>query len=47
LGILGDPLYQPPQFKAAEKPEVERMMLHASELTFTHPRTGALMHFQT
>ena len=47
LGILGDPLYHPPQFKAAEKPEVERMMLHASELTFTHPKTGALMHFQT
>jgi tRNA pseudouridine32 synthase/23S rRNA pseudouridine746 synthase len=46
LGILGDPLYQPPQFKAAEKPEVNRMMLHASELTFTHPKTGALMHFQ-
>jgi len=47
LGILGDPLYQPPQFKAASKPEVERMMLHASELTFTHPKTGALMHFRT
>jgi len=45
LGILGDPLYQPPEFKAASKPEVERMMLHASELTFTHPKTGAVMHF--
>lgn len=45
LGILGDPLYSPPEFKAASKPEVERMMLHASELTFTHPKTGALMHF--
>ena len=45
LGILGDPLYQPPQYKAASKPEVERMMLHASELTFSHPKTGAVMHF--
>ena len=45
LGILGDPLYQPPQYKAASKPLVERMMLHASELTFTHPRTGAVMRF--
>lgn len=45
LGILGDPLYQPPQFKAASKPEVNRMMLHASELTFTHPKTGAVLHF--
>jgi RluA family pseudouridine synthase len=45
LGILGDPLYQPPQFKAASKPEVERMMLRASELTFPHPKTGALLHF--
>ncbi len=45
LGILGDPLYQPPEFKATSKPEVERMMLHATELTFTHPKTGALMHF--
>ena len=47
LGILGDPLYQPPQFKAAPKPEVARMMLHASELTFTHPKTGALLRFRT
>lgn len=46
LGILGDPLYQPPAFKKAAKPEVNRMMLHASELTFTHPKTGAVMHFQ-
>lgn len=46
LGILGDPLYQPPAFKTAVKPEVNRMMLHASELTFTHPKTGAVMHFQ-
>lgn len=45
LGILGDALYQPPQYKAASKPEVERMMLYASELTFTHPKTGAVMHF--
>lgn len=45
LGILGDPLYQPPELKAASKPEVNRMMLHASELTFTHPKTGAVLHF--
>jgi RluA family pseudouridine synthase len=45
LGILGDPLYQPPEFKAASKPEVARMMLHASDLTFTHPKTGEIMHF--
>lgn len=45
LGILGDPLYQPPELKAASKPEVNRMMLHASELTFTHPKTGAVFHF--
>ena len=46
LGILGDPLYQPPQFKAAAKPEVGRMMLHASELTFTHPKTGIALRFK-
>ncbi len=46
LGILGDPLYQPPQFKTTTKPEIDRMMLHASELTFTHPKTGAVLHFQ-
>ncbi len=45
LGILGDPLYSPPEFKATSKPEVERLMLHASELTLTHPKTGTLMHF--
>ena len=45
LGILGDPLYQPPEFKAASTPEVARMMLHASELTFSHPKTGAVLHF--
>ncbi len=45
LGILGDPLYQPPEFKAASKPEVKRMMLHASELTFSHPKSGVVMHF--
>ncbi len=45
LGILGDPLYQPPEFKAASKPEVGRMTLHASELTFNHPKTGAVMYF--
>jgi len=45
LGILGDPLYQPPEFKATSKPEVDRMMLHATELTFTHPKTGAIMRF--
>lgn len=45
LGILGDPLYQPPEFKAISKPEVDRMMLHATELTFTHPKTGAIMNF--
>lgn len=45
LGILGDPLYQPPQFKACSKPERERMMLHACYLSFTHPRTGELMQF--
>lgn len=46
FGILGDPLYQPAQFKAASKPDVGRMMLHASELTFTHPKTGEIMNFQ-
>lgn len=46
LGILGDPLYQPPQFKAASKPDVDRMMLHASELSFTHPKTGSVLRFQ-
>jgi len=45
LGILGDSLYQPPQFKAVSKPEANRMMLHASELTFSHPKTGAVLHF--
>ena len=45
LGILGDHLYQPPEFKAASKPDVQRMMLHAAELTFTHPKTGELLHF--
>lgn len=46
LGILGDPLYQPPQFKAASKPDIDRMMLHASELSFTHPKTGSVLRFQ-
>jgi len=45
LGILGDSLYQPPQFKAVSKPEANRMMLHASELTFSHPKTGAVLQF--
>jgi len=45
LGIIGDPLYQPPEFKLTAKPKVDRMMLHATELTFTHPKTGAIMHF--
>lgn len=45
LGILGDPLYQPPQFKAAAKPEVDRMMLHACQLSVKHPKTGALLQF--
>ena len=45
LGILGDSLYQPPQFKAVSKPKTNRMMLHASELTFSHPKTGAVFHF--
>lgn len=45
LGILGDPIYQPPEFKAASKPAVKRMMLHASELTFSHPKSGVVMHF--
>lgn len=46
LGILGDPLYQPAQFKSASRPEVGRMMLHASELTFAHPKTAEIMNFQ-
>lgn len=45
LSILGDPLYRHPAFKNAAKPDVARMMLHASDLTFTHPQTGAQLHF--
>lgn len=40
--ILGDALYAPPDL-AAQSP---RLLLHASELAFAHPHTGAWTSFQ-
>jgi tRNA pseudouridine32 synthase/23S rRNA pseudouridine746 synthase len=39
--ILGDPLYAPPAIAA----QAERLLLHASELGFAHPVTGAWASF--
>nr|WP_146428705.1 RluA family pseudouridine synthase [Blastopirellula retiformator] len=39
--ILGDPLYSPPEIKAA----APRLMLHAQELEITHPASGKRMRF--
>lgn len=38
--ILGDALYAPPAVQARSP----RLLLHASELAFTHPRTGQALH---
>ena len=38
--ILGDALYAPPTVQARSA----RLLLHASELAFTHPQTGQAMH---
>jgi tRNA pseudouridine32 synthase/23S rRNA pseudouridine746 synthase len=40
--ILGDALYAP----AAEAAMAQRMQLHACNLAFPHPITGALIHFE-
>ena len=40
--ILGDDLYAPDEIAAL----VERMMLHASVLSFRHPSTGAMVTFE-
>ena len=41
--ILGDPLYAPP----AVLTQAGRLLLHASRLAFTHPVTGADLHFES
>ncbi len=41
--ILGDTLYAP----AAAQHHAPRLMLHASQLEFTHPTTGQLMQFES
>lgn len=41
--ILGDPLYAPP----AVLTQAGRLLLHASHLAFTHPVTGADLHFES
>ncbi len=38
--ILGDALYAPPAVQAL----APRLLLHASELAFTHPQTGQALH---
>ncbi|RFO96751.1 RNA pseudouridine synthase [Rhodoferax lacus] len=40
--IVGDALYAPPEIAAASP----RLLLHASELAFAHPQTGARLSFQ-
>jgi tRNA pseudouridine32 synthase / 23S rRNA pseudouridine746 synthase len=40
--ILGDALYAPPEVAAAS----DRLLLHASELAFAHPVTGAWQSFE-
>ncbi|PID50388.1 MAG: RNA pseudouridine synthase [Proteobacteria bacterium] len=39
--IIGDTLYAPPKLAAQAK----RLLLHASELSFTHPVSGQVLHF--
>ncbi len=39
--ILGDDIYAPPQVRAMS----DRLMLHAVELTFAHPKSGEVMTF--
>lgn len=39
--ILGDPFYA----TAQQQQQSSRLMLHASELEFTHPQTGQRLHF--
>lgn len=45
LGILGDPLYMPPQIRNSNN-SFERMMLHASQLCFIHPNTMQKVCYQ-
>lgn len=40
--ILGDPFYASPQ----QQQQSSRLMLHATELDFTHPHSGVLMSFK-
>lgn len=41
--ILGDPLYAPPEVQALS----DRLLLHASDLTFAHPVTGRTLQFSS
>ena len=41
--ILGDPLYAPPEIQAL----ADRLLLHASRLTLTHPATGEQVSWQS
>ncbi len=40
--IIGDPVYAPPHLRAL----APRLMLHAAELGFTHPRSGEQMQWK-
>lgn len=51
--IVGDPVYSGPQWRGIPDKRVqkllsslERQMLHAAKITFTHPRTGETMTFE-
>ncbi|HNA31412.1 MAG TPA: RNA pseudouridine synthase, partial [Thiobacillaceae bacterium] len=39
--ILGDTLYAPPEVQAL----ADRLLLHASEIAFTHPASGEGLRF--
>lgn len=46
--IVGDRIYGAPgkvRIGAEERPTLERHFLHASQIEFAHPRTGAIMNF--
>lgn len=44
LGILGDPLYQPKEMLRASS-HFSRLMLHSSELSFSHPASKQIVSY--
>jgi len=47
--VVGDTTYGAPaklRFRETEEPTLPRTFLHAAELAFTHPRTGAPLKFE-